>query len=195
MSQKEITDLVGKQLALIAQNPIYAVLKTSGLNDRQWQAFRIRVVSEGLARDPFTDQVKLTPEGEEVASRSPKGYECFRRKRTRELGDTLLTNMYSRWGALATIAATLLSLWAVFKPDDTKETINILEKTQLILQRRIDSLSAQQRLLSNKQDSLIRFILKTVRPVHPSPTAAHDSSSTPEIRQPIQSKASPRKHH
>ena len=192
MYPEEITELTGKQLALIAQDRAYAIQKRSTLNEQQWHAFRTRLVAEGLARSFLTDEVQLTAEGHEIASRSPQGYHRFRRKRERELGDTLLTNLFSRYGALATILATGVSLVALAKPDSDDKKVKEFEHTQITLKARIDSLSAQQRLLAKKQDSLTHIIASTIHPA--SPTApAPNAISTQKAKRAIQGKKARRK--
>jgi hypothetical protein len=194
MHPEEVTEITGKQLALIAQDKSYAIQKKSTLNDQKWQAFRTRVVAEGLARSFLTDEVQLTAEGHEIASRSPQGYTRFRRKRERELGDTLLTNAHARYGAWATIAATAVSIMAtciayeaLIKPDSDDKKVEKLENTQTILKARIDSLSTQQHLLVKKQDSLAHLIASTTHPATPIAPAS-DVISTPKATRTVQGK-------
>jgi hypothetical protein len=172
MLPQEITALANRVLPLIAQSEDYYFYKNSGLNAQQWEALRTRLLNDGLATSLVRDALQITPEGEQVASQGPKGYIKFRENLDKQKNDSLLTNLYSRYGAIATAASTLISLLALLLPfiiggNDNK--IRELERTQVSLKAEVDSLHKHLLVLSKKQDSLSR-ISEKVTPLVSSKT-------------------------
>jgi hypothetical protein len=196
MLPQEITDLASRMLPLIAQSTDHYNYHGSGLKSKEWDALKTRLLADGLATSLTGELLQLTPEGHEVVSKGPKGYIKFRKKRDSEKNDSLLTNLYSRYGAIATVGATIISLAALliplFKSDNTDTKIKELEQKQVLLRVELDSLHRHLGLLSQKQDSLILVSLKLVQRVNSKSSVPHAISPS-SARRPTQGQAAPAK--
>lgn len=193
MLPQDITDLASRMLPLIAQSTDHYSYHGSGLKSKEWDLLRTRLLADGLATSLNGELLQLTPEGHEVVSKGPRGYVRFRRKRERELGDTLLTNLFSRYGAIATIAATGIALWALLKPDGNDEKVKELERVQIVTQAKLTSVTSRLQVLANKQDSLAHIIAKGTKSANSSPSASHAIVPSSQAEQAIPGKAASRK--
>lgn len=156
MLPNEIIEFINSRLPIMQRDAEvsskYYFYHGSGLNSDQWEELTTALIKYALATRPVGGALKLTAEGEEVATAGPNGYKKFVKRKEREAKDPATTNKYTRVGiVLSTIlsfSALIVSCLAYRMPDNNAIAIQKLREVRVSdsikltrLRTRIDSLA------------------------------------------------------